>query len=602
MLSSPLQTLLEELRAELAGVGGGEVASYIPALAGADPNALALAVATTDGRVFSVGDADLRFSIQSISKPFAYAAALDRLGREATLAKVGVEPTGDAFNAIVLDSVGNRPFNPMVNAGAIAVSALFPGDSRAARAGAMLETLSRFAGRPLDVDEEMFRSEAMSGHRNRAIAWLMLNAGMIEAMPDDALDVYFRQCAVSVDVRDLAVMAATLANGGVNPLTGARAVAEDHVCDVLTVMLTCGMYDYAGQWAHEVGLPAKSGVSGGIVAAAPGQFGIAAFSPPLDRFGNSVRAVAACRLLSERLSLHVLGARPQARAGRVLAGDALRSTRGRPAQDAARLDALARRILVIDAQGEICPAAAERLLRLAGEGLGRGEVTILNLSRAVRVERGAALLFETFLAELAAQGGAAARRLILAHAPPGLPAGATAATRAADLDAALEAAEDELLAEGASGPPEAFAPLAADWLAGLDPDEAAALLAALAPARRVFARGEHVFRRGEPARDILTVASGRLRVEAEAADGAAPRVAAVGPGATIGELALFAAAPRSADVVAEEDTVAWSVPLDALRAFLAARPEAASRILFRLNADLADRLRRSTAAARALGG
>src|SRR5262245_50090706 len=189
-----------------------------------------------------------------------YGHALQRHGRHRVLKKVGVEPTGEAFNSIVLDEVANRPFNPMVNAGAIAVAELMQGDRQDDRIANMLALFSSLAGRKLEIDEAVYASELATGHRNRAIAYLMLNTGMIRRDPNDVLDVYFRQCSVSVTARDLAVMAATLANDGKNPLTGEAIYEADDVRDVLSVMNSCGMYDYAGEWAYEVGMPAKSGV------------------------------------------------------------------------------------------------------------------------------------------------------------------------------------------------------------------------------------------------------------------------------------------------------------------------------------------------------
>ena len=277
------------------------VADYIPALSKALPEWFGIAIATVDGQIYGVGDTDRPFSIQSVSKPFMYGNALKLLGPERVLTHVGVEPTGEAFNSVVLDKVNNRPFNPMVNSGAIAVTGLMPGATREERRRNMLDLLGRFAGRTLEVDEEVYRSECDTGHWNRAITYMMLNSGMIAGDALETLDLYFRQCSVRVTARDLAVMAATLANDGVNPLTGDRLLGPAEVRDVLTVMMTCGMYNYAGQWAFEAGMPAKSGVSGCVIAVIPGQIGIGVFSPPLDGYGNSVRGVRACLDISRRV-------------------------------------------------------------------------------------------------------------------------------------------------------------------------------------------------------------------------------------------------------------------------------------------------------------
>jgi glutaminase len=283
----------------------GHVADYIPELALADPNWFGICVVTQDGQVFEVGDCDQLFTIQSISKAFVYGLALEDHGRDYVNSKVSVEPTGEAFNAIVLDEVTNRPYNPMVNAGAIATADLIKGDSATERLKRMLAMFKRYTGRELEINVPVFLSEKSTGFRNRAIAYLMLNFGMVTDRVDETLDLYFQQCSMMVNARDLAMMAATLANGGVNPVTGERALDERYVQDVVSVMLTCGMYDYSGEWVYRVGLPAKSGVGGGITALAPGKLGIGTFSPLLDAKGNSYRGIQVCEDLSRDFGLHL---------------------------------------------------------------------------------------------------------------------------------------------------------------------------------------------------------------------------------------------------------------------------------------------------------
>jgi glutaminase len=215
-----------------------------------------------------------------------------------------VEPSGDAFNSIILDEQTNRPFNAMVNAGAIAVASLIQGATFEERSEAQLALFSAAAGRRLQIDEKVYRSESLTGHRNRAIAWLMKNFNMIEGNVEEILALYFQQCSILVSARDLSVMGATLANMGTNPITGENVFEMSCIQDVLSVMLTCGMYNYSGEWAFRVGVPAKSGVSGGILGVVNRQLGIGAYSPKLDNRGNSVRGVKACTFLSEELGLH----------------------------------------------------------------------------------------------------------------------------------------------------------------------------------------------------------------------------------------------------------------------------------------------------------
>lgn len=303
---------LRRLHARYAPCGEGRVASYIPELTRADPAWFGIAIVTVDGEVYSTGDDDRRFTIQSLSKPFTYALALQDVGREAVMRRVGVEPSGDAFDSIIKLDHTNRPHNPMINSGAIAAVGMVGGATPAERFERIREVLARCMGREPTVSEAVFRSESQTGHRNRAMAHLMRNFGVLEGDVEEVLDVYFRQCSVEVTARDMAVMAATLANKGVNPVTGAKALDETYIRDVLTVMHTCGMYNYAGEWAYSVGVPAKSGVSGGVIAVLPWQFGMCVYSPPVDERGNSVRGIRVCEDLSRNTGMHIFETLPSA--------------------------------------------------------------------------------------------------------------------------------------------------------------------------------------------------------------------------------------------------------------------------------------------------
>ena len=366
---APIEDFLIDLHERVSGVVGGKVADYIPQLGKADPATFGIALATVNGEIYATGDANHLFTIQSVSKPFMYGYALQHYGREYVLHHVGVEPTGEAFNSIVLDEVANRPFNPMVNAGAIAVAALMPGDTAEERIATMLNLFSDLAGRRLEIDEQVFQSENATGHRNRAIAYMMLNTGMIERDPIEALDLYFRQCSITINCRDLAMMAATLANDGVNPVTGVSVFDPHYVRDVLSVMNSCGMYNYAGQWSYEVGMPAKSGVSGCIMAVIPGQVGVAVYSPPLDAQGNSVRGIKVCQDISNEFDLHAFNNRTNVRSviRRIYHGDRVRSSRLRTAQERNTLDAEGVKIAVVEAQGALFFGSTERLLRRIAE-------------------------------------------------------------------------------------------------------------------------------------------------------------------------------------------------------------------------------------------
>jgi len=299
-----LQSTIELLHARYRGLHDGQVATYIPELGKANPELFGITAVSTEGRVFATGDSDHEFTIQSVSKPFTFGMAVEDLGHEKVLRHVGVEPSGDAFNAIELQSGTNRPFNPMVNSGAITVTSLLHDCHQGQTIDRVLDTLSAAAGRRLAIDQSVYESERRTGHRNRAIAHLLLNFGMVHDQAEAALDVYFQQCAILVSTRDLAMMGATLANMGVNPVTGARVFDHGSVKHMLSVMFTCGMYDYSGEWAYRVGVPAKSGVAGGVLAVVNRQLGLATFSPRLDARGNSARGIEVCVEMASRFGLH----------------------------------------------------------------------------------------------------------------------------------------------------------------------------------------------------------------------------------------------------------------------------------------------------------
>ena len=301
-----VEQLVLEAHHRNRGVQTGRVADYIPVLAHADPALFGVCLVEVDGAVHTAGDVDHAFSIQSISKAFVYALLCEALGHELVLERVGVDNTGLPFNSVMaLELRGGHPGNPMVNAGALATTALVPGATAKGKWAFIEDGLSRFAGRRLSLDVDTYASEAATNQRNRAIARLLESYGRIEEDPLEVIDVYTKQCSLLVTARDLAVMGATLADGGVNPVSGERVVAASVCRDTLAVLAATGLYEHSGEWLFEIGVPGKSGVSGGIVTVAPGKAGIATFSPPLDSAGNSVRGQRATAFLSRSLGLNL---------------------------------------------------------------------------------------------------------------------------------------------------------------------------------------------------------------------------------------------------------------------------------------------------------
>jgi glutaminase len=600
----PITTYLGELYDDLMPVDAGEVASYIPELAKADPGHLGIAIATADGRLFEVGDSDIAFTIQSVSKPFAYGHALACHGRAAVLARVGVEPTGDRFNSIVLDEETNTPYNPMVNAGAIAVAELYPGDTREERIGAMRSVLSRFAGRELTVDETIFLSEKLTGHRNRAIAYLMRSTDMLRRDPEDVLDIYFQQCSMMVNCRDLAVMAATLANRGVNPFTGELAMPSEFVQDVLTVMQSCGMYDYAGHWSYEVGVPAKSGVSGCVIAVVPGQIGIAAYSPRLDAHGNSVRAIMACLKISASFGLHVFRGHPGAVSvfRQELKGLQIRSKRVRPAAERAILDRNGRAVRIIEAQGDLFFASAERLVHRIGEISATASHIIVDFRYVQRADEASARLLNG-LADIRVNP---AIPLIFSNVPKKSPLGGfchapvseEAAARTPlvfeELNAALEYVEDQILDLYRSAAPDGTLSLSEMAIfQNLDSGEMRLLVEEVNPKLVIFEKDQIVFRKGELGTVLFAIARGFVSMELPPVGSSSRtiQVASMGKGLTFGETVLIDGQPRAFQAVAECELACYAIAVNALRTFGQRHPAIYVKILMNIIHDLSDKLR-----------
>lgn len=383
-----VQRYLDRIREDHAGDTEGALADYIPELACVDPDGFGLSLSSSDGFVYESGDAQTEFTIQSISKPFTYALALDRIGSAAVDVRIGVEPSGEAFNEISVDRSTKIPKNPMINAGAIAAVSLIPAGSPDERFALIQDFYSGFAGRRLELDTQVYASERATGSRNRAIGYMLQSFGVLNDDPDEVLDVYYRQCSLNVTSTDLARMGATLARGGVNPQTGRRVTHPTVVKRTLSVMVTCGMYDAAGDWVSAVGMPAKSGVGGGIVAVLPGQLGIGVYSPLLDDKGNSVRGVRLCRSLSEQLGLHFLTVSRDSRA-------TLRSVY-RPRDN----------ICVYETHGDLLFSGAEQVLRTVDRERDTFDVAILDVSRVDDIDDAARALLSDMAAALRDEGKA----------------------------------------------------------------------------------------------------------------------------------------------------------------------------------------------------
>jgi len=307
-----LQTVLDESYTRYKDLKEGKNADYIPILTETPSDLFGVVIATKDGRLFTAGDIDYKFSIQSVSKPFTAALIMHQKNPDAVHEKIGVEPTGLPFNSkMALELYDDRSVNPLVNAGAIAAVSLIEADDEDRRWAKVLQNLNDFAGTDLQLLDKVFKSEYDTAWSNRGIANLLCNYERLYCDPEEALRVYTKQCSVGVSAKDLGIMGATLANGGVNPITGKRVMPAEHVPELLAVMATAGFYDESGEWMYSAGLPAKTGVGGGIVAVVPGKFAIAAFSPRLNEAGNSIKSMRAIRHISGELGVGIYGANPE---------------------------------------------------------------------------------------------------------------------------------------------------------------------------------------------------------------------------------------------------------------------------------------------------
>jgi glutaminase len=586
----PLLRFLDHCHEKFASDEAGAVADYIPELSKADPAHFGISLATLDGHVYEVGDSKIPFTVQSMSKPFVFALALDTLGAARVEGAIGVEPSGDPFNSIRLNAE-NHPFNPMVNAGAITCSGLIHEAKGDSAFEFIREALGRFAGRELGVDDAVYASESATGDRNRAIAYLLRTNAVLKDRVDSVLDVYFRQCAILVTARDIAVMAATLANRGLNPVTGQQVMTPYAISRTLSVMTSSGMYDYAGEWIYRVGIPAKSGVGGGILAALPARLGLGSYSPKLDKHGNSVRGIKVCEALSSHYDLHMLNRSDDARTS-IIADYSIGKNPSRRSRRPRERDILARhhaQVRVIELVGTLSFSNVDYVSRqLASRP--RPQFVIFDLHRVTSLTRAGARLVAEEFQELAS------------HNVTVILAGVKRGSREWDiirewsgslknvrdfylLDTAIEWAEDQLVYRygGAIDFRETTELSEQPLLAGLTPEELAGL-AAVGTIRH-YKAGEKIVSAGAPATSIFFLRSGAVHVTLP--DGV--RLATLTAGMPFGEMALLEPL-RSADVLADISATALEVALKDFERFRTQHPRAGERIMRNLAQLLADRL------------
>ncbi|NLG55881.1 MAG: glutaminase A [Rhodococcus sp.] len=622
----------------------GEVAGYIPELAAVPPDSFGICIATVDGHVYERGDTRTPLTIQSISKPFTYALALADRGRAAVADKIDVEPSGEPFNEISLDPTTEHPRNPMINAGAITSASLVAGADPAERFERIRAAYSAYAGRELTLNEDVYQSEARTGHRNRAIGYMLRSFDIITDDVDDVLDLYFRQCSIDVTCRDLSLMAATLANNGTNPRTGVEAAEPALVEHVLSVMATCGMYDEAGAWLTEVGMPAKSGVGGGIIAVLPGQVGIAVYSPRLDEHGNSVRGVHSCYELSRNLELHFLhvtrASRSSIRAKYALAES--QSRMWRSDEERALLQDVGTRAIVYELHGDLLFAGAEIAVReMANDARGDTsndenadsgnpdsanpdlgstdkrpavEVMIIDVRRVDDMSSVASKMLAAERAHLLSRGVSVA--LV---DPEGILSPALSDTddttgtdktsndvergdvqTFADLDTALQWGEDALISRhGDTSRPHDIELNDHPLIAKLSDDQREALTSALEIVQ--FPNGDAISVSGSKSAGLHLVLSGRVASTLTDNRGVEHNIITLTAGSTFGELPLLLDVPWVNDFHAHTDVTAAVLTPDAFSEIRRSHPEVEMALLRNLAARTHAQLTQAVQAAKHAG-
>lgn len=577
-MESPIITYLRGVLDEFSQLTDGDPYPVNTPGGSIDPDDFAIALATVDGQVYEVGDSDKEFLLQSLSKPLSYALALSDLGTEAVDAKVDVEPSGDPFHEMSLAEETGRPANAMINAGAIAIASLIKGSGGRSAIRRIVDTYSACAGRTLRTNGRAYQGERAISDRNHALAYLLSSVGVIEGRPSAALETYLRQCTVQVTTRDLAMIGATLANGGTNPVTGVEALEPQAVERTLSVMMTSGMYDDAGDWVAQVGMPAKSGVGGGIVAVLPGQAGLAVFSPRLDQHGNSVRGAATCRRVSQDMELHFVRS---ARAGR----SAIRSTHtiDRVPSRIRRTDAAAavltehsHRAVVVELSGDLFFAGTESVVRELSDLPDEVELAVLDLRRVNEVGP----LAHSVLPRTAERFEAEGRQLILVD-PDGLidHAFGDEHTRTFDAhDLAIIHCERTILERygDADSMPVEVPVEDAPALAMLDADDLSAITALMEPVS--YEAGEVIRRIGQRFAGVFFILSGTVSTIASDTEGNRFRLSTLSAGMMIGDLALAESDRQETTVKAESDTRAMLLSADAIVALESDNPDLAVRL------------------------
>ncbi len=600
-----LKAFLNQTHQDIFSDKSGIPADYIPELAIVNPEQFGIAITTSDGFTNEVGDASAEFTIQSISKAFVYSLALELLGTDKVLKAIGIEPSGEAFNSIRLKD-DNRPFNPMVNSGAIACTALICQNNGEEAFEKILTVLSEFAGRELSVDEKVFSSENATGDRNRAIGWLLRNSDNFSCDVEEVLEVYFRQCSILITARDLSIMGATLSNNGINPVTKERVISKTTAVQTMSVMVSSGMYDYSGEWTYKIGLPAKSGVGGGITAVLPSQFGLGVFSPPLDKLGNSVRGIKVCQLLSDYFHLHVLETEDDVNQNIPISYDLsqIRSSRMRGQSDNETLGEFGSRVSVFELSGVINFIGSNFITRSVAEEEFK-DFVVLSFIRVSRLTRASIEVFRLFFDQILSKSQRliVVEKEVLNDTPKGLFGEMADLIKQncqcfKNLDQAIEWIEDELVAEygACQNNSDDFLPLAEQpLLNGLSNSDLEKLQDNVTLSE--YESGFKIIGLNEKADGLYFLRSGKVSVMVD--DDI--YVSGLDAGTCFGELALIAPnATRTANIIADTKVFCSFLSIKAFNEISLVIPKFNELLLRNLGLILFERLKQSNSKISAL--
>jgi len=601
-VGSPILEYITQLYRKYANIKEGEVASYIPELSLADSKWFGICIATTDGQIYEVGKTRQQFTIQSTSKAFSYGLALEDNGKDYVLSKVGVEPSGDAFNSISLNPKTGCPVNPMINAGAIAITGLIKGKDKNEKRKRLLNTFAKYVGHEVRVDHRVYKSESNTGHRNRAIGHMLRNFDIINGDPEPVLDLYFQQCSISIDCRDLGVMAATLANGGINPVTKVCAVKHEYVENILSVMGTCGMYDYAGEWIYRIGMPSKSGVAGGILIVLPGQLGIAVFSPPLDERGNSVRGIKVLNEISRDFNLHLFNVPRVSKSAIRAKYDAsqVTSNRLRTDKEAKVLNDFGSLIKLYELQGGLMFASTEVVIKDIINSIESTKYIIIDLKRVIEMDGGACKLFFDLLKNITT----AKKHLVFSNTKnvPLLEKYFKDSVRSRnnsmfmvydDNDLALEWCENKLISTKLTkSVADKLAPISSYELCkGFSKKELSYFESILK--LKTFKKGNTIIRKGSKADNMFFLAKGNVSVVLRLPNGNSKRLATFPPGMAFGEMAILDRSVRSADVIADTDVSCYALSVKDFEQLDQYNANLKKTLLINLACNLSQKLRKA---------